>query len=113
METGLGIPNWVTGIGVMLLVDAVTLGIIKRIAVTAERIVPTMALICVIGALDILISYYGQTRAELTTSAFSLGLPGLGGATLHRAVFLHHHADLEFLRGKELSEYAFGKRVIL
>ncbi|MCG5511814.1 alanine/glycine:cation symporter family protein [Ectothiorhodospira shaposhnikovii] len=91
METGLGIPNWVTGIGVMLLVGAVTLGGIKRIAVTAERIVPTMALIYVIGAVGILISYYDQIPgafAQIISGAFTpaSAIGGFAGATVAGAI---------------------------
>lgn len=49
-----GTPAWLTGLVLVVLVGMVTLGGISRIAVTAERIVPTMALIYVIGALGIL-----------------------------------------------------------
>ena len=49
-----GLPAWQTGLVLVVLVGMVTIGGISRIAVAAERIVPTMALIYVIGALGIL-----------------------------------------------------------
>lgn len=54
LQTGFNVPTWVTGIGAVILVGLVTLGGIRRIAVTAEKIVPTMCLIYVVGALIII-----------------------------------------------------------
>ena len=91
LETGMGIPNWVTGIVVMILVGMVTLGGIKRIAVTAERIVPTMALIYVIGAIGVLVSFYDQIPAafgQIFAGAFSTSsaVGGFAGATMAMAI---------------------------
>ncbi|MDR4987202.1 MAG: alanine:cation symporter family protein, partial [Bacteroidales bacterium] len=38
-----GIAPWVTGVAIVILVGLVTLGGIQRIAITAEKVVPTMA----------------------------------------------------------------------
>lgn len=54
MATGFGVPNWITGVVLMVMVGAVTLGGISRIATTAEKIVPVMAGAYIIGALGIL-----------------------------------------------------------
>jgi AGCS family alanine or glycine:cation symporter len=54
LETGFNVPTWVTGVVAMVLVGAVTLGGITRIAATAEKVVPAMALIYVAGSLVIL-----------------------------------------------------------
>ena len=54
LQTGFNVPTWVTGIGAVILVGLVTLGGIRRIAVTAEKIVPTMCIIYVVGALIII-----------------------------------------------------------
>lgn len=91
LETSIGVPPWFTGVILMILVGAVTLGGIKRIAVTAEKIVPTMALIYVIGAVGVLISFYAQIPAAFgmifagaftTTSAIG----GFAGATVAMAI---------------------------
>ncbi len=55
MATGFGVPNWLTGLVVMGLVGVVTLGGISRIALTAEKVVPVMAVAYVVGSLGILI----------------------------------------------------------
>ncbi len=53
-QAGFNIPPWVTGLVVVVLVGAVTLGGIKRIARTAEMIVPIMAVAFIVGSLGIL-----------------------------------------------------------
>lgn len=50
LETRMGIPPVVTGIVTLVLVGLVTLGGIGRIAKTTEKIVPTMAVLYVVGA---------------------------------------------------------------
>ena len=55
-----GINPLVTGILVAVLVGLVTLGGIKRIAITAERIVPTMAVFYFIGSIIIIILNINQ-----------------------------------------------------
>ncbi|MFP4080784.1 MAG: alanine/glycine:cation symporter family protein [Ectothiorhodospira sp.] len=91
LETGMGVPDWVTGLVIMVLVGLVTLGGIRRIAVTAERIVPTMALIYVIGAIGILVSFYDripEAFAQIFTGAFSpaSAMGGFAGATVGSAI---------------------------
>ncbi len=91
LNTGMGIPHWVSGILVMVLVGAVTLGGIRRIAVTAERIVPMMALIYVISAVGILVSFYDQIPAafgQIFSGAFSpaAAIGGFAGATVASAI---------------------------
>ncbi|MCG5535389.1 alanine/glycine:cation symporter family protein [Ectothiorhodospira mobilis] len=91
LETGMGVPDWLTGLVIMFLVGLVTLGGIRRIAVTAERIVPTMALIYVIGAIGILVSFYDripEAFAQIFTGAFSpaSAVGGFAGATVGSAI---------------------------
>ncbi len=54
VASGFGVPNWVTGLVAVVLVGLVTLGGISRIAVTAEKIVPIMAVAYLAGSLGIL-----------------------------------------------------------
>ncbi len=91
LESGMGVPNWVTGLVVMALVGLVTLGGIKRIAITAARIVPTMALIYVIGAIGVLVSFYDQIPAafaQIFAGAFTTtsAIGGFAGATMAMAI---------------------------
>ncbi len=91
LETGFNIPAWLTGLVALLLVGAVTLGGIRRIAITAERIVPAMALVYVIGAVGVLVSFYDQIPAAfgmIFEHAFTpMGaVGGFAGATMAEAI---------------------------
>lgn len=91
LNTGFNIPNWVTGAVAVVLVGAVTLGGIKRIAVTAEKVVPFMAFVYVTGALGVLVVYYDQIPAAfglIFQHAFTpMGtVGGFAGATMASAI---------------------------
>lgn len=80
-NTGFGVPNWVSGIIVVVATGLVTLGGIKRIAMTAERIVPIMAIVYIIGSLIIIfmnISNLGWAFGQIFQYAFSPA-PAAGG----------------------------------
>ena len=53
-ETAFGIPSWVMGIAVAAIVGVILLGGVKRIGLVAERIVPVMAIIYILGCLVLL-----------------------------------------------------------
>jgi alanine or glycine:cation symporter, AGCS family len=55
-----GVPNWVTGVVALFLVGLVILGGIKRIGQTAEKIVPFMAVVYVLGSLVVIFMNLGQ-----------------------------------------------------
>src|SRR5690606_6081493 len=81
LETGFSIPSWLTGIVVVVLVGAVTLGGIKRIAATAEKVVPVMAVLYLGGAIVILALHFAQIPAAfgmIFEHAFSPA-PAAGG----------------------------------
>jgi alanine or glycine:cation symporter, AGCS family len=65
LESGFAVPNWVAGIVALVLVGMVTLGGIKRIGKTAERLVPFMAIVYVVGALVILALHLDAVPAAL------------------------------------------------
>jgi AGCS family alanine or glycine:cation symporter len=67
LETGFGIPPIATGIGAIILVGAVILGGIKRIGATAEKLVPFMAVVYIIGALIVIL-----TRISAVPAAFGM-----------------------------------------
>jgi AGCS family alanine or glycine:cation symporter len=74
VEQTLGIPVWVTGIALAVLVGLVIIGGIKSIASVAERIVPVMAVVYVIGSLVIIFVNYaelGQAFGWIFGNAFS------------------------------------------
>lgn len=81
LSTGFSIPGWVTGIVIVVLVGAVTLGGIQRIATTAEKIVPFMALVYIVGSLAVLALHFTAIPAAfamIVEHAFSPA-PAAGG----------------------------------
>ncbi|MBN2103698.1 sodium:alanine symporter family protein [bacterium] len=55
-----GVPGWMIGLLLAILVGLVILGGIKRIAAVSSRLMPTMAVIYIMGALTILVSNIEQ-----------------------------------------------------
>lgn len=85
------IPIWFTAIIITILVTLVTLGAIKRISNVAEKIVPTMAILYIIGALLVLICNFKAIPSAITLiikSAFnpSAALGGTTGITISLAI---------------------------
>lgn len=81
LSTGFSIPEWMTGIVIVVLVGAVTLGGIQRIATTAEKIVPFMALVYIAGSLAVLALHFTAIPAAFAMifeRAFSPA-PAAGG----------------------------------
>jgi len=85
------IPTWATGIVAVILVGAVTLGGISRIAVTAEKVVPIMAAAYLIGCLGVLIIHITEIPAALgmiVKHAFQpmAAVGGFAGASVAMAI---------------------------
>ena len=81
MKSAFTIPAWVTGVILMVLAALVIVGGIKRIASVAEKLVPFMALIYVLGALIIVVANFGNMGAVLKAifkGAFALKAAGGG-----------------------------------
>ncbi|NVK22964.1 MAG: sodium:alanine symporter family protein [Kangiellaceae bacterium] len=81
MNDSFQIPNWITGAVLAVLLGLVIIGGIKRIAKVAEKVVPFMAVIYVIGALLVII-YNAEniipSFKSIFTSIFS-GSAAVGG----------------------------------
>lgn len=77
------IPIWFTAIIITILVTLVTLGGIKRISNVAEKIVPTMAILYIIGTLLVLICNFKAIPSAITLIIKSAFNPSavLGGTT--------------------------------
>jgi AGCS family alanine or glycine:cation symporter len=91
LTTGFNLPDWVTGGVLVVLVGVVTLGGISRIAVTAEKIVPVMAVAYLAGALGILAVHASEIPAAFAmifTYAFepAPAIGGFAGATVAASV---------------------------
>ena len=75
------VPIWLSGGLIAFLVGLVIIGGIKRIAAVASRLVPTMAVLYVVGALIILLTHFGNiipSFVSIFKEAFSLKA-GWGG----------------------------------
>lgn len=58
INTSFGVPLWLTGLVLALILGLVIIGGIHRIAKVTEKLVPTMAIIYLLGALSVLIANY-------------------------------------------------------
>ncbi len=80
---GVSVVNWVIGLVLMIIGGFIILGGLKRIAAFAERVVPFMAVIYVVGALIIMfvhISSIGAIFASIFKFAF--GIKAVAGGAL-------------------------------
>ena len=88
---GFNIPPQITATVITVLVAAVTLGGIQRISKVAEKIVPFMASLYIIGALLILICYFKEIPEAIlliVSSAFNpqAALGGVAGITIKTVI---------------------------
>ncbi len=63
MQTAFGVPTWVTGLFVMIMVGLVVVGGLKRIAAVTEKIVPFMVILYMIGSIVIFFTNIAQIGA--------------------------------------------------
>ncbi len=83
LETKAGIPNWVSGAVFLVFASMVLIGGIKRIGNVAEKLVPTMIVIYLIGGIGIIIANFEQVPGlfkQIFTDAFT-GTGIVGGFT--------------------------------
>ena len=81
LSASFGIPNWASGFVLAGFLGAVILGGIKRIVVVAEKIVPLMAAIYVVGALLVIVANFdqiGMSFLSIISDAFT-GSAAAGG----------------------------------
>ena len=91
MNTAFGIPMWVVGLVIALIVGVIIIGGAKRISSVAEKIVPFMAVIYLLGGIVVLcmrITYVPKTIALIFQAAFSpnAAIGGVFGATIAKAI---------------------------
>ena len=91
IQTSFGVPTWITGVVVMLLVGLVVVGGLKRIAAVTEKIVPIMVVLYMIGAIVIFflnISQIGNVFSAIFRFAFtpSAAVGGAVGFTVKLAI---------------------------
>ncbi|MBN7795441.1 alanine/glycine:cation symporter family protein [Parahaliea mediterranea] len=81
MKASFGVPTWMTGLAMVVLMGSIIFGGIKRIAVVAEIVVPIMAVGYFVAALAVLglnLSEIPAMLALIVKSAFGLE-PAVGG----------------------------------
>lgn len=91
MDGSFGIPKWVTGVVIMLLVGAVLIGGIKRIAQVAGALVPFMAVAYILAGLVVLVINAGAIPGAIAlifTHAFTpvAAEGGFAGAAVWAAI---------------------------
>lgn len=112
MKSVFSVPTWITGLILMVLAGLVIVGGIKRIAAVAEKIVPFMVVVYMLGALVIIIVNAGQIGAALTSIfSFAFGFRAIGGAAVGIAV--KSAITWGFKRGVFSNEAGLGSSVMV
>lgn len=79
----ISIINIAIGIALMIVAALIIIGGIQRIAAVAERIVPFMAVLYVVGALIVVGTHFGQIGAMFASIfKFAFGIKAVGGAAV-------------------------------
>jgi len=91
VEAMFHVPVWQTGAVLTIVTAAVILGGLGRIAVVASKLVPTMAVLYIVGALFVIITHIEQVPSALMliiSSAFSetAAIGGFAGAAVWAAI---------------------------
>ncbi len=91
MDSAFGIPSWVSGLVLMALAGLVVIGGIKRIAAVAEKVVPFMVVLYLLGSLTIILcnaKSIGPSFAAIFQYAFGFKAVagGAAGAAVRTAV---------------------------
>ncbi len=90
-ESSFSLPNWVTAFILLLLFGFIIIGGIRRIASFAEKMVPLMAVVYVLGAICIVCMYYTELIPALKAIVIGAFDPvaatgGVVGATVREAI---------------------------
>ncbi len=91
VEAMFHVPVWQTGVVLTIVTAAVILGGLGRIAVVASKLVPTMAVLYIVGALFVIVTHIEQVPEALmliVSSAFSetAAVGGFAGAAVWAAI---------------------------
>ncbi|MGZ9899439.1 alanine/glycine:cation symporter family protein [Shewanella gaetbuli] len=91
LTSNFGVPSWITGVVLMVLVGAVLMGGIKRIAEVAGKLVPLMTVFYITAGLAVLVVYIDQIPAAFELIIHSAFNPvaaqgGFAGAAVWAAI---------------------------
>ncbi len=109
---GASVVNWVIGFVLMVIGGFIILGGLQRIAAFAERVVPFMAIVYVIGALIIMFANIANIGAMFASIfKFALGARAVGGAIVGEAIALAVKSGCK--RGIFSNEAGLGSSVMV
>ncbi|MFI3237315.1 MAG: alanine/glycine:cation symporter family protein [Lachnospiraceae bacterium] len=112
MTSAFGIPSVLTGIVLMVLAGLVIVGGIKRIASVTEKVVPTMVVLYLVGALVVVLANASLIGSAFEAIfAFAFGFRALGGAAIGVAV--KSAVTWGFKRGVFSNEAGLGSSVMV
>ena len=90
-QTAFGVPSWIVGIVVAVLAGIIFIGGAKRIALVAEKLVPIMAVLFLLGGIVVLrsrITFIPETFAMIFKEAFvpKAAIGGALGVAIKKAI---------------------------
>ena len=112
MKSAFHIPGWVTGIALVIVGGLIIVGGLKRIAAVAEKVVPFMVVLYLIGSVIIIItqaSFIGEAFKAIF--AFAFGFRAVAGAAIGIAV--KNAITMGFKRGVFSNEAGLGSSVMV
>ena len=112
MNSTFGIPSWITGVVLMIIAALVVIGGIKRIASVAEKIVPVMVLLYLVGTIAVCfmhIDQFGAVFSSIFKGAF--GLEAAVGGIVGNGVKLAVQMGMK--RGVFSNEAGLGSSVMV
>ena len=112
MDAVFGVPSWVTGAVIMILVGLVVVGGLKRIAAVTEKIVPFMVILYMIGTIVLFfinITSVGAVFKSIFKSAFAMqaAAGGVVGYGIKMAI------EMGMKRGVFSNEAGLGSSVMV
>ncbi len=109
---GVSIVNWIIGVALMILGGFIILGGLQRIATFAEKVVPFMALVYVIGALIIMLAHITMIgKIFVAIFKFAFGIRAVTGGAVGVAVMEVVKAGCK--RGVFSNEAGLGSSVMV
>ena len=112
MNSTFGIPNWITGVVLMIIAALVVIGGIKRIALVTEKIVPIMVIVYLLGTVGVCVMHidqFGAVFSSIFRSAFGMEavVGGLVGQGVKMAI------EMGMKRGVFSNEAGLGSAVMV
>ena len=112
MNSTFGIPNWITGVVLMIIAALVVIGGIKRIALVTEKIVPIMVIVYLLGTVGVCVMHidqFGAVFSSIFRSAFGMEavVGGLVGQGVKMAI------EMGMKRGVFSNEAGLGSSVMV